>query len=234
VSSNPAATSAVPRDDVSALILGAGMGLRMGLGPKAFITYSGITLLEHAAAAVTPFASEIVLGVRAEDLEKAQALFAGQGHKIVAGGATRQETVSRVLRHATRPIVLLHEVARPFVPPNCFQQVLAAAAEAGAASLFLHLERRDSIALLDDDALSEILPRNRVVMLQTPHAYRRDVLLAADDQAIAAGWIEDGTAAMVKRAGYPVRLVEGSAENVKLTYATDAAVIQQPPAGTTG
>lgn len=193
----------------------------MGMGPKAFVTYSGSTLLERAVGAVAPFASEIVVGVREEDLPKAQELLGGQPVKIVAGGATRQETVSRLLRQATRAIVLLHEVARPFVPPEAFARVLAGAAEAGAASLYLPCERRDSMALIEGDTLGDILPRTRVVTLQTPHAYRRDVLLAADDTARSAGWVEDGTAAMVKRAGYPVRLVQGAAENVKLTFAAD-------------
>lgn len=224
----------VPASDVSALILGAGMGLRMGMGPKAFLTYSGSTLLERAAEAVRSFAGEIIVGVRDEDLAKAHELFAGQNCKVVVGGATRQETVSRLLRQATRSIVLLHEVARPFVPADSFARVLAAAAEAGAASLFLPLEPRDSMALVENDSIVQILPRSRVVTLQTPHAYRRDILLAADDRAIAAGWKEDGTAAMVKRAGYPVRLVEGSPENVKLTYASDLAAIQRPPTGTVG
>ena len=210
------------------------MGLRMGMGSKAFLTYSGRTLLERAAAAVAPFASEIIVGVRDEDVHKAQDLFAGQEHKIVVGGATRQETVSRLLQHATRPMVLLHEVARPFVPSDAFDRVLAAAAEAGAASLYLPLEPRDSMALMDGDRVGDILPRSRVITLQTPHAYRRDVLMDSDNKALSCGWKGDGTAAMVKRAGYGIRLVEGSADNVKLTYASDLAAIQTPPAGAVG
>ena len=104
----PLPTSPPPARDVTALVLGAGMGLRMGMGPKAFLTYSGETLLERAATAVATYASEIVVGVRPEDEAKARALFAGRPHKIVAGGATRQETVSRLLCHATRAIVLIH------------------------------------------------------------------------------------------------------------------------------
>ena len=88
---------------------------------------------------------------------KTRELFAGQNVKVAVGGATRQETVSRLLRHATRPLVLLHEVARPFVSPELFEQILAAAAEAGAASLYLPLEPRDSMALTEDGNLGEIL-----------------------------------------------------------------------------
>src|SRR5688572_21099768 len=111
MSRSPAPSSVPAAADVSALVLGAGMGVRMGMGPKAFLTYSGTTLLERAAAAVAPYASEIIVGVRDEDAAKTRELFAGQNVKVAVGGATRQETVSRLLRHATRPLVLLHEVA---------------------------------------------------------------------------------------------------------------------------
>src|SRR5687767_1932853 len=226
--SSPPAPSAV-----TALVLGAGMGLRMGMGPKAFLTYSGETLLERAATAVATYASEIVIGVRAEDEAKARALFAGKPHKIAVGGATRQETVSRLLRHATRAVVLIHEVARPFVPAESFERILAAAAESGAAALYLPLEPRDSLATMEGrtpetHTLGEILPRARVVTMQTPHAYRRDVLLAADDAALKNHWKEDGTAALVRRAGHAVRLVLGSPENIKLTYPKDAGALKTP------
>jgi len=216
---------------VSALILAAGLGLRMGMGPKAYLSFSGQTLLERAVDAVAPFAQEIIVGVPPGDEARCRAMFPHLA-QILAGGATRQETVSRLLRQATHPIVLLHEVARPFVPAESFQAVLAAAEQTGAASLFVPLQPRDSLALMDDDgALDAILPRARAVTLQTPHAYRRDILLHADEQALANGWKEDGTAAMVRHAGHRVQLVRGSEQNVKLTYASDLASVQRPATG---
>lgn len=223
-----------PRHEVSALILAAGLGLRMGMGPKAFLSFSGQTLLERAVDAVSPFAEQIIIGVPPGEEVRTRAMFPRQLN-IVAGGATRQETVSRLLRCATLPIVLLHEVARPFVPAELFQHVLAVAAESGAASLFVPLQPRDSLAMMNPDGtLGDILPRSRVVTTQTPHAYRRTVLLDADEQAIAHGWKEDGTAAMVGRAGHRIQLVRGSAENVKLTYSSDLTALERPSTGTSG
>ena len=119
------------------------------------------------------------------------------------------------------------------MPADAFERILIAAAESGAAALYLPLEPRDSLATMEGrtpetHVLGEILPRARVVTMQTPHAYRRDVLLAADDAAIKHGWKEDGTAALVKRAGHPVRLVLGSPENIKLTYPKDAGALKAP------
>jgi 2-C-methyl-D-erythritol 4-phosphate cytidylyltransferase len=130
--------------------------------------------------------------------------------------------------------VLLHEVARPYVTGELFEQVLAAAAEAGAASLYLPLEARDSVALIDaDHRLGAPLPRNKVVTLQTPHAYRRDALVEAHRLAKANGWNEEGTAALVQRAGQAVKLVPGSPLNVKLTYPTDLSSLSTTGAATT-
>ena len=222
------------REDVSALILAAGLGLRLGMGPKAFLSFSGQTLLERAVDAVAPFAAQIIIGVPPGDEARTRAMFPRQPN-IIAGGATRQETVSRLLRRATQPIILLHEVARPFVQADSFRHVLAVAAQTGAAALFVPLQPRDSLAMMNPDGtLGDILPRSRVITTQTPHAYRRGVLLDADDQALASGWKEDGTAAMVGRAGHRVYLVRGSAENIKLTYSSDLASLERPSTGTSG
>jgi 2-C-methyl-D-erythritol 4-phosphate cytidylyltransferase len=223
-----------PADEVTALVLAAGQGLRLGLGPKAFLCLAPReTLLERAVRAVAPYASEVIVGVPVDDLPRAtslcDALATGSSCAVVPGGATRQETVARLLARATRPLVLLHEVARPFVTAELFEQVLAAAAETGAASLFLPLEARDSVALVDAAGrLGAALPKHKVIMLQTPHAYRRDALVAAHEQAARHGWNEEGTAALVQRAGQSVALVPGSAQNVKLTYPADLSADAAP------
>ncbi len=66
-----------------------------------------------------------------------------------------------------------------------------------------------------------ILPRRSVVAMQIPHAYQRKTLLHADCLATRNSWNEEGTAAVVKRAGYKVRLIPGSSDNLKVTYADD-------------
>jgi len=210
-----------PRAHVTALILGAGDGLRLGLGPKAFVQLERRTLLERAVAAVRPFASEIIAGVRAADLDQARVL-CGDACAVVEGGRTRQGTVDRLLAHATRPVVLLHEVARPYASEELFAAVLAAAAAHGAAALAYAVPVRDSLAIVaPDGTLGSPLPRGRVTSLQTPHAYRRNLLAAAHGRAAAEGWADDGTAALVVRAGFSVKLVPGSEANVKITYQDD-------------
>ena len=80
----------------------------------------------------------------------------------------------------------------------------------------------DSLAFKDDDdALGAPLARDRVVRLQTPQAYRREILLESDRQAMDQGWNETSTTGLLVRAGYHVHLVPGDHENVKLTFMED-------------
>jgi 2-C-methyl-D-erythritol 4-phosphate cytidylyltransferase len=205
---------------VSVLILAAGSGDRIGRRPKAFLRLEGRTLLERAVAIVSPFATEIIVGVRPGDLVRARRLVPKTVH-VVAGGATRQETLSRLLRRCTKPIILLHEVARPFVTTELFERLLQEVRRHGAVALYTEVPARDSLGFLEKQGLKMILPRRSVVALQIPHAYRREILLRSDRLAARRGWNEEGTAAIVKRAGYKVRLVPGSPDNLKVTYAGD-------------
>ena len=102
-----------------------------------------------------------------------------------------------------------------------FAKVLSASKEHGAATLYLPASRRDTLALRDGDSLGASLSRERVIRLQTPQAYRREILLDADRLGNERGWKEASTTSLVVRAGYRVHLVRGTPENVKLTYAED-------------
>lgn len=212
---------APPPSEVSALILAAGMGERMGGQPKAFIEVGAATLLERVVALVRPFAEEVIVGLPGDDLERGRDLLAGDDAIVAAGGASRQETVSKLLARATRRFALIHEVARPFARPALFTAVLAAAREHGAATLFLPANRRDSLALREDDWFGAPLVRDDVIALQNPQAYGRDMLLEAERIAGENGLAETSTANLVAGAGFRVRLVPGDPDNIKLTYPED-------------
>jgi 2-C-methyl-D-erythritol 4-phosphate cytidylyltransferase len=212
--------SGVKRERVSVLILGAGSGDRIGRRPKAFLRLDGQTLLERAVALVSPFATEIIVGVRPEDLPRARRLVPKTVH-VVAGGATRQETLSRLLQYCTKPIVLLHEVARPFVTAELFERLLQEIRRHDAVALYTEIPVRDSLGFMEKQGLKMVLSRRSVVAMQIPHAYRRKTLLHADRLATRNDWNEEGTAAVVKRAGHKVRLIPGSPDNLKVTYVGD-------------
>ncbi len=197
-----------------------GSGDRIGGRPKAFLRLDGQTLLERAVSLVSPLATEIIVGVRSEDMSRARRLVP-KTVLVVTGGATRQETLSRLLERCTKPIVLLHEVARPFATAELFESLLREVRRHGAVALYTEVPVRDSLGFLEKQGLKMILPRRSVVALQIPHAYRRKILVRADRLAARNNWNEEGTAAIVKRAGHKVHLVPGSPDNLKVTYPGD-------------
>ncbi len=183
------------------------------------------TLIERAIQTVAPYCAEIIVGLRAKDLSKGPALASNltvaPTVTFVEGGATRQETVQNLVERATRPLVLLHEVVRPFVRNDLFASVLQASAETGAAALYVPLRPRDGLAIVDSRNLRSMLPRNQVAALQTPHAYRRDWLVEAHRRAARESWVEESTVALVKRAGYEIQLILSDDRNFKITYPED-------------
>jgi 2-C-methyl-D-erythritol 4-phosphate cytidylyltransferase len=210
------------KHETTALILAAGDGQRLGGCPKAFVQFDNATLLTHAISTVAEWAQTIVVGVRTSDLEKARACIEAMPEAprvvCVCGGSTRQESLQRLLECVHTRYVLLHEVARPWALPSDFENLLIAVREHPAAVLYTKIPVRDSVAVVHEGHLTSILPRTSVVTLQTPHAYEYKVLAAAYKQAIAQGWSETSTAALVQKAGFEVHLIEGSSGNVKITY----------------
>jgi len=218
------------RPDVTALILAAGNGTRLGGIAKATLEYKGGSLLQHAIALVAPFVGRIVVGVRPEEVDWAEDQckpFKGEcSISCVAGGASRQESLQRLLDKAQTRYVLVHEVARPWVEPETFRQLLCAVRRYSAVALYTPLPVRDSLALVKDGVLQKSLPRSDVVSVQTPHAYLRTALQRAYTLAEKHGWNEESTIALMARARHRVRLLEGSAQNVKVTYPEDLAPLR--------
>lgn len=218
------------RPEVTALILAAGSGARLGGIAKATLEYKGGSLLQHAISQVAPFAKNIVVGVRECDLDWAREQCASVGTDCeitcTCGGATRQESLQRLLDAAHTPFVLIHEVARPWVEPDSFRNLLTAVKRYNAVALYTPLPVRDSLVLMKDGELQESLPRANVVSAQAPHAYRLEALQHAYALAREHGWEEESTIALMSRAKHRVRLIEGSPQNIKVTYPEDLAPLR--------
>ena len=210
-----------PRESVTAMILGAGRGDRFGSRPKAFMELGGQTLLERAVELVSPYCGHVIAGIPDNLLEEAGRICSLSGVTLLAGGATRQETVARLVQQACCEFVLLHEVARPFATSAMVERLLKAVGRDGAASLSIPLPVRDGLAVHDNGFLECPLDRDRVVALQVPQAFRRDWLVEACERAACEGWSEQSTTFLLHRCGYRISLVEGDVDNLKLTWPED-------------
>lgn len=197
---------------VAALIAAAGTGDRLGMGPKALVTVGGKTLLDIALEALAPLVDEVVVAVPASAVGR----WPGRGGvTYVAGGATRQDSVWAMLTATTAEHVLVHDVARPFLPEEVVTRVLAAAVRHGAATAAVGIA--DTVVTAEGGELD----RSTLRAVQTPQAFARELLLAAHDAARSGGHEATDDAGLVRRLGRHVELVEGSPWLIKVTRPED-------------
>jgi 2-C-methyl-D-erythritol 4-phosphate cytidylyltransferase len=146
------------------------------------------------------------------------------GCRCAEGGARRQESVERGLRLCSREMVLVHDGARPGVTAELCARVLRAARELGGATACLPVS--DSTARLLDGRLGEILPRSELTAIQTPQAFRREILQRAHREAVQVGRDADDDAALVLAMGEPVAAVLGDPRNLKITRTEDLLALR--------
>lgn len=199
---------------MAGLVAAAGLGTRLAAGPKAFVRVGDRSLLQWAVAGLEPVVDEIVAAVGADDVARARAQVPAV--TVIAGGDSRQETVARLLAVTGAAYVLVHDAARPFLPASVARRVLAAAREGGAATAALAV----ADTIVDADT-GETLARERLRAVQTPQGFERGLLEEAHARAAEEGATATDDAALVRRLGRRVRLVEGSPLLHKITTPED-------------
>ena len=202
-----------------ALIVAAGSGSRAGGAiPKQYAHVGGKALLAHAydAFADHPAVDEVVV-VIAAGAEPLAAAALGPVRTIV-GGATRRESVARGLAAIEADRVLVHDAARPFVPAQVIDRILAALDTNEGAIPGLAV----ADTLVRDGS---VVPRDGLFRVQTPQGFRLPALRAAH-----AEWPADEEATddaqMVQRLGGSVALVQGDAMLDKVTHPQDFAAAE--------
>ena len=216
---------------VAAVIVAAGRGERAGQsveGPKQYRKIGGEAVLAHTLRAFLdcPLIDHVVVVIHKED----EALFvqAAEGCLSsvisVTGGPTRQESTRLgllALKETAPDHVLIHDGVRPFISADLLERVIF--------NLTPHIGVLPVLAVSDtlkaaghDAMVSATVPRAGLYAAQTPQAFPFVPILAAHDAAFAAGRSDfTDDSAIAEWHGLPVRIVEGSADNTKLTWAKD-------------
>jgi 2-C-methyl-D-erythritol 4-phosphate cytidylyltransferase len=214
---------------VAALVLGAGVGERLGEAvPKAFVPLCGKPLLLHALAAMAA-APEIDVAIpvigkaevsRLAALETELASIPGLLPAVI-GGAERQDSMTAGLLALSADVafVAVHDAARPFVSAEAIGRVVAAARRSDAAILAVPV--RDTIKLVRDGQIVETPIRSECYAAQTPQVFRVEVLREALEKAAAEGFIGTDDAEIVERMGVPIEVVPGDPSNIKITDRAD-------------
>jgi len=224
---------------VAALVLAAGRGERFGQPlPKAFVPLAGRPLLLHALAAMaaSPLVDRVVPVIARADRERWERL-RGETEQIpklapaVTGGSERQDSVRAGLAALAGDVawVAVHDAARPFVRPAAVARVIAAARECGAAILAAPVA--DTIKRVQAGRVVETPPRAECWAAQTPQVFRVELLREALAKATAQGRVATDDAQLVEWLGVAVAVVEGDADNCKLTRPEDLAAAERRLAG---
>ncbi len=208
---------------VAAIIPAAGSGVRLGADvPKAFLALGGLSLLTRSALAMSTVADVLIIAAPADSLDEAGAQLAQVDAEIhvVAGGEHRQESVANALRMVPEDvsIVLVHDAARPLVPVEVTQNVVAAI-RSGAKAVIPVLPLVDTIKRVNNQGVAiETVDRNQLRRVQTPQGFDRATLdLAYENPEVVA----TDDAGLMDALGIPVLTVAGDERSLKITTMAD-------------
>ncbi len=217
---------------ISAIVPAAGCGARAALNGNKILAplLDGKSVLFWTLNALcgaeygTNILVEILVVARAEEFgaieEVRQQCAFSLDFLVVEGGATRQDSVFEGVKKARGESVLVHDAARPCVSNGVIGRSLEAAQKSGAAIAALPVS--DTVKRADREGnIAQTLNRSEIWLAQTPQIFRRDLFLAALESARNAGFQATDCASIMERAGHRVSLVQGDADNLKVTYAAD-------------
>jgi 2-C-methyl-D-erythritol 4-phosphate cytidylyltransferase len=220
---------------ITAILPAAGLGTRMGHEtPKQFLELDGvpIVILSLRRVASCPLITHIIVATRAEEIERLdvrirQEKFT-QPVRVVKGGDSRQASVAQALRQIPpdTELVVVHDAVRPFVTVEQIARVIEEARRCKAA--ILGIPAMDTVkevkraSLPEDVALiTATVPRERVVLAQTPQVFETRLIKEAFAGAEEDGVNASDEAGLIERIGHEVRVVQGSERNIKITKPAD-------------
>lgn len=201
---------------------------------KQFSEIGGTPILVHTLRkfAASPEIAEIYVALRANEIAGFRARLHADKDlsrkriELVEGGEHRQQSVAHAIAALSADqddIVLVHDAVRPFVTGEIIHDVIEAARKYGAA--IAGMPAMDTIKEVQRTAegavITATVPRERVVMAQTPQGFRHSVLKKAFDEATADGFLGTDEASLVERSGHEVAVVMGSPRNIKITTPAD-------------
>jgi 2-C-methyl-D-erythritol 4-phosphate cytidylyltransferase len=220
---------------VSVILPAAGLGTRMAKQPertgssrKQFLQLEGSPILIHTIRKFVscPSVSEIVVALRADDIEWVNEIVEREHFtkpvRLVEGGDSRQESVRNALATLSpdTDLVAVHDAVRPFVEPDLVEHVIAEAAQHGAA--IVGIVPIDTVKQAHKNKVRATLPREHLILTQTPQVFKLDLLREAFEKADEAGFHGTDESSLVERLEtVEVSIVMGSDRNIKITKPTD-------------
>jgi len=224
---------------VIVIIPAAGLGTRMSAAPggnktktKQFFELHGTPILVHTLRkfAQCDAVSEMVVALRKNETPNFQQQIENESFRkplrIVEGGEHRQNSVANAIatiEAADDDIILVHDAVRPFVDQETIVNVVEAVKKYDA--VIAGVPAIDTVKQVDRTADGAVViatvPRERMVLAQTPQGFRFGLLKKAFDEATADGFMGTDEASLIERSGGAVHVVMGSPRNMKITTPAD-------------
>jgi 2-C-methyl-D-erythritol 4-phosphate cytidylyltransferase len=221
---------------VSVIIPAAGLGTRMGrrspekegVSRKQFMLLNGSPILVHTIRKFlsSPLISEIVVALRGDDLNWAEELLSSQGLaqsvRAVQGGESRQQSVENALATIgdDTELVAVHDAVRPFIEREVIEKVIREAAQTGAA--IVGIVPVDTVKQVHRNKVRATLPRERLILTQTPQVFQVALLRKAFERARQDLFIGTDESSLVERLEeVEVSVVPGTDRNIKITKPSD-------------
>ncbi|MGM9539086.1 2-C-methyl-D-erythritol 4-phosphate cytidylyltransferase [Anaerovibrio sp.] len=219
---------------VTAIFPAAGKGKRMGAGMnKVFMELDGVPVLVRTLQRFSrcEAVDNLVVVAAGDELELVRGMLGGvaglKPWQAVAGGSERQYSVWNGIQAVENAedgdIILVHDAARPFVSDRTIRATIDMAREKGAA--IAAVPAKNTIKRCNSDReVVETPDRSLLWEVQTPQGFRRDILIRANRQAVADGFLGTDDAGLVERLGEKVCIVESDYRNIKLTTPEDMVI----------
>lgn len=222
---------------VSVILPAAGLGTRMGraaspeksgVSRKQFMLLDSSPILLHTIRKfqLAPSVSEIVVALRAEDMAWVEELVAAERFakpvRLVEGGESRQQSVEHALAviDSSTTLVAVHDAVRPFIDVATIEAVIEEANRTGAA--IVGIVPVDTVKQVKKNQIRQTLPREHLVLAQTPQVFSHALLKEAFDRAREESFNGTDESSLVERLEkVEVTVVTGSDRNIKITKPTD-------------
>ncbi|EMR06357.1 2-C-methyl-D-erythritol 4-phosphate cytidylyltransferase [Bhargavaea cecembensis DSE10] len=221
--------------EYTVMLPAAGSGRRMGAGEnKLFLPLAGKPILARTLSVFQqdPDCAGIILAVRPDERDRIREMLADHGiTKVTAmpdGGGERQDSVRACVRafmdsgSADDAVVMVHDAARPFLSRRVIRELAETVREHGAA--IAAVPSKDTVKQVADGVVEDTPDRSTVWLVQTPQAFRAGLLAEAEEKALSEGFLGTDESMLVERLGHPVRVVESTYDNLKMTTKVDLAI----------
>ncbi|HYM00185.1 MAG TPA: 2-C-methyl-D-erythritol 4-phosphate cytidylyltransferase [Blastocatellia bacterium] len=221
---------------VSVILPAAGLGTRMsrtsaekaGTSRKQFMLLEGSPILLHTIRKFvsSPWVSEIVVALRADDMEWVREGLKKESFpkqvRLVEGGESRQQSVENALATLSpdTELVAVHDAVRPFIELETLEKVFTEAVQTGAA--IVGIVPVDTVKQVHRNKVRATIPRERLILTQTPQVFRYDLLKQAFAKAREDQFTGTDESSLVERLEQvEVSVVTGSDRNIKITKPSD-------------